>query len=80
MVAVKRNKKNKVRGNMGTLSQFLNPQHFVVYFDLLRQTMIKSTIVGSELQFKNLLSLKAGGCSVITRTADIFKGKQLPFR
>jgi len=79
MVAVKRNKKNWVRENVGTWLQFLNPRHFIVCFDLLRQTMIKSTIVGADLQFKKLVSLRTGGCSVITPIEDTLKGNNSLF-
>jgi len=46
---------------MENLFQFLNPRHFVLYFGVLRQTIIKTTIVGTDLQFKQLVSLRAGG-------------------
>jgi hypothetical protein len=64
---------------MGKLFQFLYSWHFILYSDLLRQTIIKSPIVGSDLQFKQLVSLRAGSCSVITGIGGIFKGKKFPF-
>jgi len=80
MVEVKGNKKNRDKGNMGTSFQFLNPRHFILYFDLLIQTMIKSTIVGADLQLKQLVSLRARDCLVITRIHVTFKGKQFHFQ
>jgi hypothetical protein len=79
MVAVKRDKKNRGKGNVGTLLQFLNPRYFILYFDLLRQTIIKSTIIGAGLHFKQIIRLRAGGCSVITGIGDTFKGETVPF-